>query len=149
MTCNRAAPISSHQKRNVSTFSDAEFVPSVSMLSLIGNCVLRLTDVVVVNEAEPAGLPGPRIVFVNDAFELQTGYSRDEVIGKTPRILQGPLTEQVELRRIGEALRAWEPVRAELINYTKSGDTFHVEMDIVPIADERDGSRIGSQFNGT
>ena len=40
-------------------------------------------DVIVITEAEPIDEPGPKIVFVNDAFELETGYSRQEVIGKT------------------------------------------------------------------
>lgn len=37
--------------------------------------------------------PGPYIIYVNPAFELMTGWSREEVLGKNPRILQGPLTE--------------------------------------------------------
>jgi PAS domain S-box-containing protein len=106
-------------------------------LRLLELAVSRLNDIVLITEAEPVHLPGPRVVFVNDAFERRTGYRRDEVIGKTPRLLQGPDTSREELDRIGAALDNWEPVRAELINYTKSGDAFWIELDIVPIADER------------
>jgi PAS domain S-box-containing protein len=75
-------------------------------------------------------------VFVNDAFERRTGYTREETIGNTPRMLQGPKTQRAELDRIRVALTAWEPVRAELINYTKAGKEFWLELDIVPVADE-------------
>jgi FixJ family two-component response regulator len=37
--------------------------------------------------------PGPQIIYVNPAFTKMTGYASEEVIGKTPRILQGPKTE--------------------------------------------------------
>ena len=106
-------------------------------LKLLETAVSRINDIVLITEAEPFDEPGPRIVFVNDAFERRTGYTREEVIGKTPRILQGPATQRSELRRIGDALRQWLPVRAELINYTKAGDPFWLELEIVPIADER------------
>ena len=56
-------------------------------------------------------------------------------MGKSPSILQGPLTQRSELDRIAAALKNWQPVRAELINYTKSGQPFWVELDIVPVAD--------------
>lgn len=36
--------------------------------------------------------PGPKILFVNPAFCKMTGYTKEDLIGKTPRILQGPLT---------------------------------------------------------
>ncbi|MES2105061.1 MAG: EAL domain-containing protein [Pseudomonadota bacterium] len=105
-------------------------------LRLTAAAVERLNDLVLITEAKPISLDGPRIVFVNDAFVRRTGYSREEVLGKTPRILQGPNTQRSELKRIRSALEKWEPVRCELINYTKDGEEFWVEADIVPIADD-------------
>jgi PAS domain S-box-containing protein len=104
-------------------------------LQLLKTAISRLNDVVMITEAEPIGVPGPRIVFVNDAFERMTGYRREEVIGKDPRFLQGDKTERSELDRIRAAMQAWQPVRSELTNYAKDGREIRVELDIVPIAD--------------
>jgi len=103
---------------------------------LLETVVQRLNDMLVITEAEPRFRPGPRIVFVNDAFLRHTGYTRDEVIGRSPALLQGPDTDPEVIRRIGAAMARWQPIRAELINYKKSGEPYWVEMDIVPIADE-------------
>lgn len=92
-------------------------------------------DVIVITEAEPLTEPGPRIVFVNDAFERETGYSREEVLGKTPRMLQGPNTDTAASHRIGEALRSWSPVREEILNYRKDGSEFWSDLSIIPVAD--------------
>ncbi|MDB5842838.1 MAG: domain S-box protein, partial [Polaromonas sp.] len=104
---------------------------------LLETCISRLNDVVMITEAEPVEAPGPRIVFVNDAFERLTGYSREEALGKSPRLLQGINTQRGELDRIRGKLEKWQPVRSELVNYTKSGSEFWVEMDIVPIANDQ------------
>jgi len=97
-------------------------------------CIAKLNDVVVITEAEPLEAPGPRMVFVNDAFERMTGYSRAEALGQSPCLLQGPKTNRSELTRIHEALRQWHPVHAELLNYKKTGELFWVELDITPVA---------------
>lgn len=97
--------------------------------------ISRLSDPVLITEAEPFDHPGPRILFVNEAFGRQTGYSLHEVVGRSPRILQGLKSDPVEIRRLGAALRRWEAVRCELVNDTKDGQEVRVEMDIVPIAD--------------
>ena len=106
-------------------------------LRLLETCISRLNDIVIITEAEPITDEGLRIVFVNDAFERRTGYSREEVVGKNPRILQGPKTQRAELDQIHAALKTWQPVRVELINYTKSGEEFWLELDIVPVSDSK------------
>jgi diguanylate cyclase (GGDEF)-like protein/PAS domain S-box-containing protein len=100
---------------------------------LLMTSISRLNDMVFITEAKTLNAPGPRIVFVNDAFERLTGYSREEVLGQTPRLLQGPLTQRSELDRIRAALQQAQAVRAELINYKKNGEIFWLELDIVPV----------------
>ncbi|MBH1957122.1 MAG: PAS domain S-box protein [Burkholderiales bacterium] len=104
-------------------------------LRLLETCIARLNDMVVITG--PMTATGPGIVFVNDAFKRQTGYSREEVVGKAPGFLRGPKTQLSELQRVGAALRNGQPVRAELINYTKSGREFWLELDIVPVSDAK------------
>ncbi|WP_181247703.1 PAS domain S-box protein [Cereibacter changlensis] len=105
-------------------------------LRLLDAAVARMNDLLLITDAKPIDLPGPRIVYVNDAFTRRTGFSSDDAIGQSPRILQGPRTQRIELDRVRMCLEAWKPVRAELINYTKDGEAFWQELDITPIADE-------------
>ncbi len=106
-------------------------------LHLMQSAVSRLNDIVVITDAVITSDSSPRIVFVNAAFEQRTGYQRAEVIGKSPKFLQGPGTDRVELDRIRTSLEKWQSVRAELRNYTKAGQPFWLELNIVPIADEK------------
>ncbi len=105
-------------------------------LELLQVCIERTNDVIVITEAEPIDLPGPRIVYANQAFETLTGYSREEVIGKTPRILQGPESDRAPRDRIRTALSQWKSIREEILNYTKDGQKFWAELEISPIANE-------------
>ncbi len=110
---------------------------SRARLQLLATCIDNLNDVVMITEADPDhGSEGHRIVFVNRAFTRMTGYTSDEVIGRGPKLLQGPNTDPAERQRIGEHLRRWEPVTAEVENYSKSGSSFWVKMEIVPVKDE-------------
>ncbi|HVZ45083.1 MAG TPA: EAL domain-containing protein [Ramlibacter sp.] len=104
-------------------------------LMLLQGSIARLNDIVIITEAGPFAHPGPRIVFVNEAFERRTGYTRDEVLGRTPRMLQGPNTQRAALDRIRAAMEQWERVRVDLINYTKAGESFWVDLDVSPVWD--------------
>jgi PAS domain S-box-containing protein len=104
-------------------------------LRLLEACVARVNDILLITEADPIDEPGPRIVFVNDAFRRITGYTPEEVVGRSPRLLHGPRTQRLELDRIRAALQAVAPVRAEVINYTKGGEEIWLELDLVPVRD--------------
>lgn len=106
-------------------------------LKLLESVVTNTTDSVLITEAEPFDLPGNRILYVNEAFTKMTGYTAEEVIGKTPRILQGPKTDKEELNKLGEALRRWESCEATLLNYKKNGKEFWINISITPVADEK------------
>lgn len=106
-----------------------------AQLRLLETAVARLNDMVVLMEAEPSEASGRRMVFVNDAFERLTGYSRQEVIGCTPELLWGPNTDRIELQRILAAMREYQAVRAEMLIRTKSGQDVWVETDITPLVD--------------
>ena len=128
-------------KENTSTSKMNDLIDklnlNISQLHLFEKVVVNITDAVLITEAEPFDLPGPKILYVNDAFCKMTGYTKEEVIGKTPRILQGPKTDRKQLDKIRYALQNWESVKVELINYAKDGREFCVEFEIVPVADDK------------
>ena len=120
------------------THEEARSLHSTSneRLRLLESVVVNANDAVLITEAEPIDLPGPRILYANAAFTRTTGYELEEILGKTPRILHGPDTNFEPLKRLKAALKAWKPVEVELLNYRKDGTTFWVELSIVPVADE-------------
>jgi PAS domain S-box-containing protein len=103
-------------------------------LRLLGSAVQQSKESIVVTDAE-LDLPGPRILFVNPAFTNMTGYTADEALGKTPRILQGPRTDRAVLRRLRQSLACGEPFLGEIINYRKDGTEFYLEWQVTPIRD--------------
>lgn len=106
-----------------------------SELHMLGACMERLNDMVVVTDTDSVEEPGPRIIYVNDAFIATTGYSREEVIGRSPRMLQGPQSDRAALDTIRAAMKAWQPATVELVNYRKDGTPYWVEIAMAPIAD--------------
>ncbi len=107
-------------------------------LRLLESVVVNANDAIVITEAESLEAPEhPKIIYVNEAFSHITGYSSDEIIGKTPRILQGEKTDRRVLQEIKQSLARWLPIKTEIINYGKGGREYWVELNIIPIADRR------------
>jgi PAS domain S-box-containing protein len=106
-------------------------------LKLLESVITNTKDAVLITEAEPFDEPGPRIIYVNDAFTKMTGYTPEEVIGKSPRILQGPNSNREELAKLGQALRNWEPYEVTTTNYKKSGEEFWINFTVIPVADQK------------
>ncbi len=103
-------------------------------LVLLRKAVARLNDIVLITDAGPER----RAVFVNEAFERLTGIPARDVIGQIAPMLQGTHTDAAALR-IQAAVAAFQPVREELGSSTRDGRQLWLEVDMVPLADEKGG----------
>ena len=81
-------------------------------------------------------MPGPEIIFVNPAFCAMTGYRAEELIGATPRLLQGPKTNRDLLEQMREQLQQGESFSAETVNYRRDRSEYSVEWQISPVRDQ-------------
>ncbi|MDI7223634.1 PAS domain-containing sensor histidine kinase [Leptospira santarosai] len=96
--------------------------------------VHQISDSILVTDAQ-LELPGPKIIFVNPAFCKMTGYSKVDLVGQTPRILQGPLTNRKTMRDLKRSLTQGKDFSGETINYKKDGNSYNVEWHISAIRD--------------
>ncbi len=109
---------------------------SEATLKLWESVIFHTNDAILVTDAFPIDEPGPKIVYANESFTRMTGYTSKEVIGKSPRILQGPKTQRAELDKIRRALENFSSVVVDIINYKKDGTEFWVNFSIVPVANQ-------------
>ncbi|MCB9748061.1 MAG: PAS domain S-box protein [Candidatus Omnitrophica bacterium] len=114
--------------------TDSEFQHKISEKLLAA--VVRFSQDSIIITSIDLDSPGPRIIYVNPGFTQMTGYSPEEVLGKTPRILQGPKTDSEVLRRLRKALESQEVFYGQAINYRKDGTEFWNEWHIEPIRDD-------------
>jgi PAS domain S-box-containing protein len=74
-----------------------------------------------------------RIVYTNKAFKKLTGYDTSDVIGKTPRVLQGPGTDKKVIARLSDALASGRRFEGKAVNYKKDGTPFIMHWRVMPI----------------
>ncbi len=79
--------------------------------------------------------PEPAIVFVNPAFCAMTGFSREELLGKSPALLDGPKSERVPLIRVEEDLKLANIGIYQRVCYRKTGEPFTVEWQVKALRD--------------
>src|SRR4028119_2325119 len=101
-------------------------------LRLLAAAIEHAEDSILITSTEMTS-PGPEIIFVNKAFTKMTGYAAEDVLGQSPRILQGPKTDRVVLDRLLQNLRQGQIFYGEAINYRKDGTEFYNEWHIEPI----------------
>ena len=75
------------------------------------------------------------IVYANKAFELISGYSNEETVGRNCRFLQGQEKDQEELQKIRDAIKNAKPVEVTLKNFRKNGELFYNRLSITPLFD--------------
>lgn len=106
----------------------------MSLRDLISICADDLDIGVVLTDGLLTS-PGPSILYVNTTFERMSGFNRDEVVGKNPRIFQGPGTSLAARKLLARALRAGERHATTLVNYRKSGEAYLCAIEVIPILD--------------
>ena len=104
-------------------------------LALLSTCITHLNEIVMITEADPVGEPGPRIVFVNEAFERITGYASAEALGRSPRFLQSGKADERVRAEIHHAMTQRQAIRRQVLNCRKDGTEYWMDIDIVPIFD--------------
>lgn len=122
---------------------DAALIPFV-LSQILDTCVNGITL------SDPDEEDNP-IVYANEAFELITGYSREEILGRNCRFLQGEDRDQESLEKVRSAIKDKESVTVTIRNYRKDGEMFYNRLTIRPLFD-RDGRLIyflGLQYDIT
>ncbi|XP_009409003.2 phototropin-1A isoform X2 [Musa acuminata AAA Group] len=96
-------------------------------------------------------LPDNPIIFASDSFLQLTEYSREEILGRNCRFLQGPETDAATVRKIREAIDNQRDITVQLINYTKSGKKFWNLFHLQPMRDQKGEVQyfIGVQLDGS
>ena len=81
--------------------------------------------------------PDTPIIYVNEAFTALTGYTPADVMGKSPRLLQGPKTDQAVLERLRKDLEAGRVFEGEAVNYRKDCSEFLMHWRVFPVSDRQ------------
>lgn len=103
-------------------------------LRLFESVVVNGQDAIIITTDDPEN---PQITYTNSAFTESTGYAPEEVLGKTPRLLQGPKSDRAQLNKVRQAMLHSQSIQIELVNYRKDGSDFWVDLNLVPILNDQ------------
>jgi PAS domain S-box-containing protein len=99
-------------------------------LRQLSNAVEQTADTVIITDKHGV------IEYVNPAFEGTTGYSREEAIGKTPKLLKSGKHDREFYHDLWDTILAGRPYRGTIVNRKKSGEIYWSEQTITPMKDE-------------
>uniref|UniRef100_A0A126X439 non-specific serine/threonine protein kinase n=1 Tax=Woodsia scopulina TaxID=1498956 RepID=A0A126X439_9MONI len=96
-------------------------------------------------------LPDNPIIFASDSFLELTEYTREEIIGRNCRFLQGQDTDQKTVQKIRDAIREQREITVQLLNYSKTGKRFWNLFHLQPMRDQKGELQyfIGVQLDGS
>jgi len=104
------------------------------LLSMLCNLLNTVNEAMLVTLCEPLDSPGPIIIFANSRLAHYNGYCPDEILGRSPRIFQGPKTDLQQLRRFRAGLEQWQhDLSMEIVNYNKQGVPHWSEISAAPM----------------
>ena len=102
--------------------------------AVLAHAVDQSTSAVLITDAGLEG-GGPLIVYANPAFCRMSGYRPEQLIGRSPRLLQGPLTDRALMASLRRHLQQGLPFAGSTVNYAADGRAYTVEWSISPVRD--------------
>ncbi len=111
----------------------------------------QLVDGVLVTDTGADEGRDVRIVYVNPATCEITGYAEHELVGRSPRLLQGPATDPTLVDRLAADLRDGRGFQGQATNYRKNGSAFTMEWSVSLVTDDDSGASwyVAVQRDGT
>ncbi|QIL72607.1 PAS domain S-box protein [Diaphorobacter sp. HDW4B] len=103
---------------------------------LLSAAVRQSSNALMITHADLSG-EGPLIEFCNKALCDMTGYAEAELLGRSPRMLQGPLTNRKVLDELRACLETGRDFEGVALNYRKNGSTYWLEWNVSPVRDEQ------------
>ncbi|GFD67382.1 hypothetical protein KUL106_06450 [Alteromonas sp. KUL106] len=101
-----------------------------SHVKVLTHAMDEATVSIIISDIKRIGQP---VIYVNNAFEALTGFTRDEIIGKNCRVLQTNETDSEALNNIRHAIATREPIETTLINAKKDGTPFFNRLNLTPV----------------
>lgn len=102
-------------------------------LKLLETVITQTKDSVIITEANLNDGKIPKIVYINPAFSTMSGYSSEEIIGKSPNIFIDPNSDNEEYKKLITAIKNKEECQVETISYTKNKEEYWVSFSMLPV----------------
>lgn len=116
--------------RELASSMTADLAAAKKQAEQLAMVATRTTNAVVFTDAER------RITWINEGFTRVSGYTLDEVLGKSPgEVLQSSATDPNTILAMRTALNAGERFQGEIINCSKTGQIYWLDLNIIPLRD--------------
>lgn len=104
-------------------------------LKLLETVITHTKDSVFITEPDLYDGNIPKIIYVNPAFTVMSGYDSTEIIGKSPNVFKGPNSDYDEYEKLVDAIKNKEEYQVETISYTKDKEEYWVKLSMMPVYD--------------
>jgi len=102
-------------------------------LKLLETVITQAKDSIIITEPDLHNGNIPKIVYVNPAFSVMSGYDSEEIIGESPSIFIGPNSDMQELKKLSTAIRNKQECQIETISYKKNKEEYWVGLSMLPV----------------
>ncbi len=102
-------------------------------LKLLETVITNTKDAVLITDSDISETPIPKIVFVNQAFTIMSGFEYTDVVGKSPLLFYGEKSNREELEKLETCVRLKMECEIEIISYSKEGQEYWVRFSMVPV----------------